>query len=253
MNDFHQPPERLQGVKKFFSITMLMIALGGCSAPVLDFSLKPLAMPGLNGLAADVVVGVDRFVDLRPQTRGDDNQKWWGTIPGVLWIDIESDLPEIYTAYTTFNSRPMDLSIAETMVGILAEEGVAREVVFLPEDPYRQTDYRLEGMLHRTLVRERCYYYGSSMYAWLTRIFGMPYVSYEIELDLGFRLRELKNGRVVWQDRVTGKLRDKYNNVYGLAGGRDGKHVIAYNFSEILSASLPEVLAGIRSAMGEKL
>ena len=209
----------------------------------------PLSLPERISTPVDAVIGVDRFVDLRPRTRGSDNQKWRGLIPGVLWIDIPTDMPEIYTPFSPYNSQPMESNVAESMAEVLNLGGVAREVVFLPKDPYRQVDYRLEGVLRRTLVKERGYYYGSFAYAWLTRVFGLPYVSYEIELEVELRLRSMASNRVVWQGQVSGHRTDKYNSVYDLAAGRDGKHLIAYNFSAIMSDHVVKIIDGIRQVV----
>lgn len=230
---------------------LLLVLLSGCSAPTLDLSLRPLLLPQEAGAPVAAVIGVDRFIDLRPQTRGDDNQKWLGAVPGVLWLNIATDQPELYTPYSFFNSRPLELSSAEAVAFALAENRVADSVLFLPADPYRPVDYRLEGVLHRTLVRERCYYYGSFMYSWLTRVVGLPYVSYEVEFDLELRLRAMKSGQIIWDDRITGRREDKYNNIYSLTRGRDGKHLIAYNFAAILAERLPEIESGISRAMRE--
>lgn len=226
------------------------VLLVGCAAPNLDLSLMPVSVVAGDGLAVDVVIGVDRFIDLRPRTRGSDNQKWLGLVPGVLWIDISTDMPEIYTPFSPYNSQPMESNVAESMAGILSRAGVAREVIFLPGDPYRQVDYRLEGILRRTWVKERGYYYGSFAYAWLTRVFGLPYVSYEIELEVELRLRSMATNQVVWRGGVSGHRTDKYNSVYDLAAGRDGKHLIAYNFSAIMSDHVAEIVDGIRRAVG---
>lgn len=226
------------------------LVLAGCAAPNLDLSLRPLAVAVGAGLPLDTVIGVDRFVDLRPRTRGSDNQKWRGLIPGVLWLDIPTDMPEIYTPFSPYNSQPLENNVAETMADILDRGGVAREILYLPHDPYRRVDYRLEGMLRRTLVRERGYYYGSFAYAWLTRILGLPYVSYEIELALDLRLRELLTDRIVWTGRVRGHRTDKYNSVYELTAGRGGKHLIAYNFAAIMADHAPAIIAEIRQALG---
>lgn len=233
------------------ALGLLLPLLGGCSAPTLDLSLRPVVMVAAQSGPVVAVIGVDRFIDLRPQTRGDDNHKWLGAVPGVFWLNNATDQPELYTPYSFFNSRPLELSSAEAVAFALAEGRVADSVLFLPADPYSQVDYRLEGLLHRTLVRERCYYYGSFMYAWLTRVFGLPYVSYEVEFDLELRLREMKSGRIIWDDRITGRREDKYNNIYSLTRGRDGKHLIAHNFAAILADRLPEIQTGISRAIRE--
>jgi hypothetical protein len=237
---------------RFFYAVLFCVCIfiAGCAAPNLDLSLRPVSVVTGNGLPVDAVIGVDRFVDLRPRTRGSDNKKWLGLVPGVLWIDIPTDMPEIYTPFSPYNSQPMESNVAESMAEVLSRSGVAREVVFLLEDPYRQVDYRLEGVLRRTLVKERGYYYGSFAYAWLTRVLGLPYVSYEIDLEVELRLRSMATNQVVWQGKVSGHRTDKYNSVYDLAAGRDGKHLIAYNFSAIMSDHMVEIIDGIRRGIG---
>jgi hypothetical protein len=196
-----------------------------------------------------IVLGVDNFVDLRPQTRGSDNKKWMGFIPGILWIEISSDIPEIYTAFSPFNSRPFNFNIAQAMADIMRQSGLCHTVFFLPEDPYRYIDYRLEGILRRSLVEETGYYYGSGIYTWVTRILGLPYVSYNMELKVDLRLRSMTTNEILWKATIAGTREDKYHNVYDLAKGIDGKHLIAYNFSQIISEQLPDILSGLRKAM----
>ncbi|MCK4838163.1 MAG: hypothetical protein KAS94_05130 [Desulfobulbaceae bacterium] len=246
-----QPTAVFGPVRPLYAVLFcLCVFLAGCAAPNLDLSVMPLSLPERHGTPVDGVIGVDRFVDLRPRTRGSDNQKWLGLVPGVLWIDISTDMPEIYTPFSPYNSQPMESNVAESMAEVLGRGGVAQEVVFLPEDPYRQVDYRLEGVLRRTLVKERGYYYGSFAYAWLTRVLGLPYVSYDIELEIDLRLRSMATNQMVWQGKVRGHRTDKYNSVYDLAAGRDGKHLIAYNFSAILSEHVVEIIDEIKRSVG---
>ncbi|PXF54603.1 MAG: hypothetical protein C4B58_15790 [Deltaproteobacteria bacterium] len=47
---------------------------------------------------------------------------------------------------------------------------------------------------------------------------------------------------------TAGTKKDNHN-VYGLARGIDGKHIIAYNFSQIMSEQLPDILSGLRKAL----
>jgi hypothetical protein len=226
------------------------LLFAGCAASQLDFSLAgsdspPSAPPRVR----PVVVGVDNFVDLRPQTRGSDNKKWLAFIPGILWLDIDSDVPEIYTAFTPFDSRPMPMNVARSIAQDIRNSGRFESVVFLPEDPYQEVDYRLEGVLRRTFVHERGYYYGSSIYAWATRVLGLPYVSYTVVLEVDLRLRSMASQEVVWSGRIAGDRHDKYYNVYWVAHGREGKHLIAYNFSKILGKALPRILQGLTEAV----
>ena len=238
-----------------------ILLLAGCSAKSIDFSLDHLE-PGQDLAKASIhsddavnkTIGVDAFIDFRPQKRGSDSKKWMGFIPGVLWLEIDSDMPELYTAFSPFNSEKMNLSAARAVYGYMKSSGHYGQVIYLPIDPYREVDYRLEGVLYRTLVEETGYYYGSSIYAWVTRILGLPYVSYRVTLDMELRLRSLKDNKVVWKERFSGTMEDKYNNVYSLASGREGKHHIAYLFSKILQDNMerlePAMLEAIRNHAG---
>ncbi len=228
----------------------LAFLLTGCAASKLDLSLKsPSTSYKVVERPLPVVIGVDSFVDLRPQTRGSDNKKWLGFIPGVLWIEIDSDIPEIYTAFSPFNSRPMNVSVAEAIADSMARSSLCERVVFLPENPYEKVDYRLEGILRRSLVQETGYYYGSSMYAWLTRILSLPYVSYRVTLEADLRLRSMRDNRIVWRGRISGSRQDKYHSVYDLARGKDGKHLIAYQFARIIEEQLNGIFKGMEQAI----
>lgn len=230
---------------------LLVVLLAGCAAPRLDLSLHapvekhdpaPLSTPS-------AIIGVEPFVDMRPQAHGSDNQKWKGLIPGILWIEIGSDIPEIYTAFSSFSSKPMSYTIALAVAEILNESKASKKVFFIPHNNHSDFDYRLEGALHRSLVNETSYFYGSFMYAWLTRVIGLPYVSYEFELDVELRLRKLATNEIIWRTRLNGAQVDKYYNVYSLSKGKDGKHLIAWNFADILT---PEVIKSI-PALQKKL
>jgi hypothetical protein len=234
-----------------FTAALWALSLAGCAPSNLDVSLEthhdspPYAVAPLT----DAIIGVDAFLDMRPQRRGSENKTWMGFIPGVLYLEIDSDLPEIYTAYSTFNSRPFSFSVPEAVSKTIGDAGICRNVVFLPEDPYARVDYRLEGVLRRSLVRETGYYYGSSVYAWVTRILGLPYVSYAIVLDVDLRLRSMETNDVIWVGKISGTREDKYHSVYGLAMGKEGKDLLAYNFSRILSEQMPGVLSGLRETL----
>jgi hypothetical protein len=243
-----------QAFSGIFTLSLCAVSLGGCAPSNLDFSLETGANITASTVAspADAVIGVDTFIDMRPQRRGSENKQWLGFIPGVLYLEIDSDLPEIYTAYSTFNSRPFTFSVSEAVTKAIADAGLCRNVVFLPEDPYARVDYRLEGVLRRSLVRETAYYYGSSVYAWVTRILGLPYVSYDIVLDVDLRLRSMETKEVVWVGKISGTREDKYHSVYGLAMGREGKDLLAYNFSRILSEQMPGVLSGLHRTLRDE-
>ena len=245
-------------MKLFLPIQIIIAAcvmLGGCAASQLDLSLKgiPLPQAAQQRYPLQAVVGVDSFVDLRPQLHGDDNKKWLGFIPGILWIDIDSDIPELYTSCAPYNSRPFNQTVAEGVTDALTRSGLVQTVAYMPADPYRAVDYRLEGVLRRSLVKETSYYYGSCMYVWLFRVLSFPYMSYNIQLEFDLRLRCVKDNQLVWQGRVEGSAEDRYQTVYSLARGRDGKHIIAYNFSRILSEKLPAVFAAMHDGLARDL
>ncbi len=223
---------------------VFVVFLTGCAAPQLDLSLNApvLHHQPSSAMPPPVVIGVEPFVDMRPHAHGSDNQKWKGLIPGILWIEIGTDIPEIYTAFCPFSAKPMSHSIALAVAEILNDSKASKEVFFIPHNNHSDYEYRLEGVLHRSLVKETSYFYGSFMYAWLTRVIGLPYVSYEFELDVELRLRQLATNEIVWQTRLSGAGVDKYYNVYSLVKGKDGKHLIAWNFANIIT---PEVLKSI--------
>ncbi|PLX47459.1 MAG: hypothetical protein C0613_13965 [Desulfobulbaceae bacterium] len=230
---------------------LMVLVLGGCAAPRLDLSFDaPLAeeCPGLV-VSPPVRIGVEPFVDMRPQVHGSDNQKWKGLIPGILWLEIGSDIPEIYTAFSSFSSKPMNYTVALAVADILAECRAAQDVFFIPHNNHSDYDYRLEGSLQRSLVHETGYYYGSFMYAWLTRVIGLPYVSYGFELEVELKLRKVATDEIVWRTRLSGTAEDKYYNVYSLSRGKDGKDIIAWNFAQILTPEVVKSIAALQRAL----
>ncbi len=234
----------------FLSAVLFLLSASGCAAPDLDFSLKqPYIHSGGVQDTVPVIIGVDGFVDLRPQTRGSENKKWLGVIPGVLWIEISSDMPEFFMAFESYSSRSLGLTLAEAVTDTLKDAGVSRDLVFLPENPYREVDYRLEGVLRRSLVKETGYYYGLAIYFWAFRVLGLPYVSYEMTLSADLRLRSISTGKVIWQGQIEGSREDKFRSVYELARGEGGKHILAYNFSKILADSMASLIPEIREAL----
>ncbi len=226
----------------FVFFTLLLFFTSGCAAPHLDLSFKRDLPATRNFMEASASVGVSPFIDLRPQAHGSENQKWLGMIPGILWLEIGTDIPEIYTAFSPFDAKPISESMAEAVADLLKQSKVAGSVIYLPHHPDAQVDYRLEGRLHKTLLTETCYYYGSSLYAWATRVFGLPYVSYDVVLDVELQLKSNATGSIIWSGRLKGEGQDKYNTVYRLAKGKEGKHVIAHNFSELLASEMVRIL-----------
>jgi len=246
---------KLIKLNKYLIIVIISLLCYGCYASSLDFSLKE--PKGTNIYHSQhplpVKLGVDKFVDLRTQLRGSDNKKWLGFIPGVLWVEIDTNIPELYTGFSPFNSKPFDFSIARAIYYDLKQTNCFKTIIFLPQDPYQKVDFRLEGILKKSLIKETGYYYGSSMYAWLTRILGLPYVSYDITLVVKLRLRNLKNNKIFWHGTISGEVIDKYHSVYDLAKGRKGKHIIAYDFASIIDRSLKKLIPQMIKAIDMQL
>ena len=230
----------------YFLIAALVSA---CSASKLDLSLDFKNDKPLYASAFRKVLGVDEFIDLRPQAATSDAKKWSGFIPGTLWLDFISEIPDTYTGFSFYNSGPFKIGFAHAIYKDIEEARLFEKSVFLPNDRYASIDYLLEGILNRTTVRETGYYYGSSFYAWITRIVGLPYVSYEFSLDITLRLRRVDNNEIIWSHELKGGRVDKYYNIYQLTDGKEGKHIISYNFSEILKEQMPSALEGMRLAM----
>ena len=226
----------------------LLPQLVGCAATSLDVSLENGT--GIEiGTPAPVTLGVDEFVDRRPQAMGNDGKTRLGLIPGILWLQIDSDLPEIYTAFSSFNSKPLNENTARSVVRGLQDAGVAEQIIYLPDSPRASMDYRIEGSLRQSLIRETGYYYGSAMYVWLPRILGAPYVSYDMAMEVDLLLREVKTEKILWQGVIRGERADKYLNIYQIANGRDGKHLIAYHFANILTKGLDTLIPDLYNAL----
>ncbi len=237
--------------KAFAALAVLVLVSGCGTASHLDLSLKTNAglRARLSGDPVPVTIGVDEFIDLRPQSHGSDNKKYYSFFPGVLWVNIGTNLPEIYTAFTPFRTRALTSGVAEAVAHAIRQSGLCRKIVFLPVDPYAKVDYRLEGILRRTQVDERGYYYGFLMYAWILRLMGLPYVRYNVFLEVDLRLRSMQSNKIIWETKIAGCRTGKYHNVYSLTRGKEGKHCIAYYLSDILGAKLPAVLRDMKAAL----
>ncbi|MBU3948001.1 MAG: hypothetical protein KJ826_07260 [Proteobacteria bacterium] len=194
-------------------------------------------------------LGVDEFIDLRPQGTTSDAKKWIGFIPGVLWIDFVSENPDTYTGFSTYNSFPFKASLARAIYKDISRNNLFGQVFYLPENRYVNTALRLEGILRQTTLKERCYYYGSGFYAWCTRIIGLPYISYEINLDITLRLRRLSDNEIIWTHELKGKREDRYYNIYQLMVGKDNKHILSYNFSKILEEKMPSAIESLEETL----
>ncbi|MFQ5585985.1 MAG: hypothetical protein ACE5GF_04095 [Thermodesulfobacteriota bacterium] len=228
---------------------IIILVLSACAASELDLSLD---FPGSTGNIArqyEGVLGVDEFIDLRPQLTTSDARKWLGFIPGVLWVEFITEIPDTYTVFSDYKSRPFTVSFARAIFADLERSGIFEKVVFLPKERYARVDYRLEGALNRTFLKETGYYYGSGLYAWVTRIFGLPYVSYEFSVDITLRLRDVATNEIIWVYELEGDWVDKYNNVYRLSAGRDGKHILSYNISKMLEKELPIALESLEKSL----
>ncbi|MFO7666054.1 MAG: hypothetical protein R6V76_05510 [Desulfobacterales bacterium] len=198
-------------------------------------------------------IGVDEFIDLRPQGTTSDAKKWIGFIPGVLWIDFVSENPDTFTGFSSYNSFPFKSSFARAIYRNIGENNLFEKTVYLPEDRYAKTAWRLEGILRQTTLKERCYYYGSGFYAWCTRIIGLPYVSYEMDLHITLRLRRISDNEIIWIHELKGSGTDRYYNIYQLMAGKEEKHILSYNFSKILEEKMPPAMESLKAALGTSL
>ena len=227
----------------------LFSLIAGCAASKLDLSMNFEAPPAGFAKPHSGTLGIDEFIDLRPQVVTSNADKWIGFIPGVLWIEFVTEMPDIYTVFSDYKSEPFTRAVAKAVYRNMERNSIFENTLFLPLDRYTKTDYRIEGALKRTFLKETGYYYGSSLYAWFTRIIGMPYVSYEFSMDITLRMRRIETGEIIWTYNLQGSRTDKYYNVYQLARGREGKDIISYNFSEILKERMPEMLESMRRAL----
>lgn len=239
-------------MRRLILIIAVCVLISSCSSANLDLSLDFNAMPEEKTVSHKGVIGVDEFIDLRPQITTSEAKKWMGFIPGVLWLEFVSDIPDTYTGFSSYNSSPFKMNIAHAIYKDFEKNMVFEKVVFLPKDRYAKIDYRLEGVLNKTFLKETGYYYGSGFYAWITRIIGLPYVSYEFELDVTLRIRDVKSNDIVWSCDLKGTRIDKFYNIYQLNSGKDNKHIISYNFSRIIESEMPNILKSIRETLDAK-
>ncbi|MEW6067822.1 MAG: hypothetical protein AB1610_05990 [Nitrospirota bacterium] len=227
-------------------IVFIFIFLSSCAASQLDLSLDFYLPQDDSQKQIDGVLGVDEFIDLRPQACTSDAKKWIGFIPGVFWLTFVSEIPDTYTGFSTYNSGPFNMAFSYAIYKNIKQSRIFKQTVFLPEDKYAPIDYRLEGVINRTLLKETGYYYGSGVYAWVTRIFGLPYVSYEINIDLTLRLRRMDTNEIIWTYELKGNRVDKYYSIYQLSSGKEGKHILSYNIAKILEEHMPSIFHSIR-------
>lgn len=232
-------------------IMCAMLIFTSCAVNKLDNSLDYRTNRYAPPKPFEGTLGVDEFIDLRPQGTTSDAKKWIGFIPGVLWIDYVSETPDTYTGFSSYNSFPFKSSFARAIHRNISENNLFEKTVFLPEDRYAKTKWRLEGILRQTTLKERCYYYGSGFYAWCTRIIGLPYVSYETDLHITLRLRSLSDDKIIWNYELKGSESDKYYNIYQLMTGKDEKHILSYNFSRILEQKMPAAMESMKEALKE--
>jgi hypothetical protein len=237
--------------KNIFIIALLFL-LSSCATAPLDLSLD-FQVPAANSVQPiKGVLGVDEFIDLRERISTGDDKKWMGFVPGVLWLNIISETPDTYTGFSAYNSGPFTRAFALAVFKGMEQSGVFEKTVFLLRDKYAPINYRLEGVLNRTLLKETGYYYGSGFYAWLTRIIGLPYVSYEFSLDITLKLRRMDTNEIVWVYELKGEGVDKFNTVYRLTSGKEGRHVLSYDFSKILKEKMPSAMESMRKALNLK-
>lgn len=230
---------------------IISLIISSCTVSKLDLSLDFYTDPDNLLKPHDGVLGVDEFLDLRPQATTSDAKKWIGFIPGVLWIEFISEIPDTYTVFSDYKSGPFTFAVAMAIYEDVKRKRLFEKTLFLPIDRYTKIDYRLEGILNRTFLKETGYYYGSGFYAWFTRIIGLPYVSYEFSIDITLRLRCMATNEIIWIHELKGSRIDKFNSVYKLTAGKEGKHILSYNFSEILKEQMPSTLKSMREAIEE--
>ncbi len=241
-------------LKPVLAYVLMLFLIYGCAAKPLDLSLVPTEgmQVKVSQKRAQGSVGVVPFVDARPVRHGSDNAKWRGLIPGMLWIEISSDIPETYTAFSHYESKPLERASSRAAVDILKRSGLFAEVIDLQKQPLASPQYRLTGVVYKTMVNETGYYYGSSIYAWLLRVIGLPYVSFEVEYHIGLSLAEADSGNILWQTKIKGAREDKFYSVYSVSNGRDGKHVIAWNMADIFAEEFSLHVAELQAVLAEK-
>jgi hypothetical protein len=229
----------------------LLFVITGCTSQSLDLSLAPTEKMVIDTalMRHESSLGIAPFIDERPTMHGSDNEKWKGLIPGMLWIEISSDIPETYTPFSHYETKPLDRATTKACVAVLERSLLFASVVDLYKHPKVTTDYLLSGVLYQTKVSETGYYYGSSIYAWLVRVLGLPYVSFNVDYHIGLSISDSKTGAVVWQTDVKGTREDKFYSVYSVSRGREGKHVIAWNIADILSEELNQKIVDLQQAL----
>ncbi|MBM4137256.1 MAG: hypothetical protein FJ241_10570 [Nitrospira sp.] len=260
-------------------VVLFSVLISACATSQLDLSLDFYTGLDNSIKPREGVLGVDEFIDLRPQASTSDTKKWLGFIPGVFWLTFVSEMPDTYTGFSDYKSVPFKISLAQAIYKNIEQNRIFERTVFLPRDKYASIDYRFEGILNRTVLKETGYYYGSGVYAWITRIIGLPYVSYEVSIDITLILRRITangnnplespltplwkggaegdfkggkggfSGEIIWTYELKGTRRDKYYNIYQLAHGKEGKHILSYNISKILEEQMPVVLQSMRRAL----
>lgn len=233
---------------------LLILLVSSCAASKLDLSLD--YYKGLDNSfekSCGLTIGIDEFIDMRPQSSTSDERKWLGFIPGVLWINFISEVPDISTGFSEYNSKSFTLAFSHAIYNHIEQTGTFEKAIFLPIDRYADIDCRLEGILERTFLKETGYYYGSSFYAWITRILGLPYVSFEFIVFFTLRLRRMDTNEVIWTYKIEGNRIDKYYNIYELTKGKENKHILSYNLSKILEEQMPKCLESLRKAMSSSL
>ncbi|MBI4683894.1 MAG: hypothetical protein HY755_01710 [Nitrospirae bacterium] len=230
-------------------LVIIFLFFCSCATVPLDQSLEFKTPIDSSVKSHRGILGIDEFIDLRPQASTSDDKKWMGFIPGVLWLIIISETPDTYTGFSAYNSAPFPKAFAYAIYKNIEQNRLFERTLFLTRDRYEKIDYRLEGILNRTYLKETGYYYGSGFYAWITRIIGLPYVSYEFSMDVTLRLRSMDTNEIVWTYELKGNGKDKFNSVYRLTTGKEGKHILSYNISKIFEEQVPAVLESLRKTL----
>lgn len=235
---------------KYFALLLSIgFLISGCVADQINQAI--ILTPNNNHYVKSplpVSIAVDEFIDIRPRMGTSDARTWIGFIPGVLWLNLSTEIPDSHTVATDYNAGAFGEAFALAFYEVIRKSAIFRDSYYLPVDRYVNYDYRLEGVVGRTHLTETVYYYGSGLYAWISRIIGMPYVSYYFEIEVELRLRRKRDNKIVWNYKVKEKSEDRMNSIYRLTNGVEGQNVISYNYSRMLKKHIHEILKGLANA-----
>ena len=76
---------------------IIPILVSACAPSKLDLALDIQGSPDNSVKPYHAVLGVDEFIDHRPQAASSDAGTWTGFIPGVLWLQFSPEIPDTST------------------------------------------------------------------------------------------------------------------------------------------------------------